>query len=105
MMVEGDPSVVILEAGPFKFEASCKTITYDNNYYYSSTFSGSTSTSHSGSTSTSSPSSPSSTAYSRSVILSFFVRPFLLSVLLSCTGGGWVPWQNMYEACILSCQF
>lgn len=35
-MLYGDEAVVVLEDGPFKFTASCKTVDYDYSYYNSS---------------------------------------------------------------------
>lgn len=55
----GDDSVVVLEDGPFRFTASCKTVTYDFDNFYSSYSSSSLSSSSPSSSSSSSPSSSS----------------------------------------------
>ena len=60
MMAE-DESVVILETGPIKFTASCKNVTYDYDYYYSSSTFSSIPSSFNSSYSSSSGSYPSST--------------------------------------------
>lgn len=61
-MLSGDDSVVVLEDGPFRFTASCKTVTYDFDIFSSSDSSSSLSSS-----SPSSSSSSSSSSYSSSL--------------------------------------